>query len=207
MVTRYHAAIAWVFVALPSVVMADAGEASLVAHAFGGSAALGDPALESGTDTVSLAGVAARITYATHDTFAYETSVSVARTSQARFEDVMHEGRQGVLSRDNYLARVDSGIRLRMGVDYIPTVHLAVGVQAHAARRARFTTMAGNTAYGPPGSIRWAAVVSAGLGFDHRINARWTAGVSIVTTSALASDTVGQRLEGGVHISYSWYPR
>jgi hypothetical protein len=199
--------------ALPRTVQADAEEASLFMHAVSGAGMLGDPAAP-GTRTLPLAGTALRFTYATHDVFAYEAELAWSRTADvAVFEDVMFEGFTGDLERVSYLGRLQAGVRLRLGARYIPTLHLGAGVLAHAAMQSHFVIPNGSGAVvveGPGFALRWAPMASAGLGFDYRIDSHWVAGVSVSALSTLVPgpgvDDGLRSIEGGLHVSYFWYP-
>ena len=192
--------------ALPSPVHADAEEASLFVHAVSGAGMLGDPATP-GTRTLPFAGTALRFTYATHDVFAYEAELAWSRTADvAVFENVMFEGFTGDLERVSYLGRLQAGVRLRLGARYIPTVHLAAGVMAHAAMRSHFVLPGSVVVEGPGFALGWAPMASAGLGFDYRINARWAAGTSVSALSTLVPGDGFHSIEGELHVSYVWYP-
>jgi hypothetical protein len=196
--------------ALPGTVHADAEEASLFMHAVSGAGMLGDPATP-GTHILPLAGAALRFTYATHDVFAYEAELAWSRTAEvAVFEDVMSEGFTGNLERVSYLGRAQAGVRVRLGARYIPTLHLAAGVLAHAAMPSHFIIGNGPGAVvveGPGFALRWAPMASAGLGFDYRIDSHWVAGISISALSTFVPGDDGiHAIEGGLHVSYFWYP-
>jgi hypothetical protein len=195
---------------LPGLVYADAEEASLFMHAVSGAGMLGDPAAP-GTRTLPLAGAALRFTYATHDVFAYEAELAWSRTAGvAVFEDVMFEGFTGDLERVSYLGRLQAGVRLRLGARYIPTLHLAAGVLAHAAMQSHFVISNGPGAVvveGPRFALGWAPLASAGLGFDYRIDSHWVAGASVSALSTLVPGDDGfHSIEGELHVSYFWYP-
>jgi hypothetical protein len=202
--------------ALPDLARADAEEAALFMHAVSGAGMLGDPAAP-GTRTLPFAGTALRFTYATHDVFAYEAELAWSRTAGvAVFEGVTFEGFTGDLERVSYLGRLQAGVRLRLGARYIPTLHLGAGVLAHAATQSRFVIMDGPdgpdragavVVEGPGFALRWAPMASAGLGFDYRIDSHWVAGVSVSALSTLVPGDDGFRsIEGGLHVSYVWYP-
>lgn len=204
---RYMILLVACVAALPSLAHADAEEASIFVHAVSGTGMLGDPAAP-GTRTLPLAGTALRFTYATHDVFAYEAELAWSRTADvAVFEDVMFEGFTGDLERVSYLGRLQAGVRLRLGARYIPTLHLAAGVMAHAAMQSHFVLPGSIVVEGPGFALDWAPVASAGLGFDYRISARWVAGASVSALSTLVPDDDGiQSIEGELHVSYFWYP-
>lgn len=196
--------------ALPGLAHADAEEASLFMHAVSGAGMLGDPAAP-GTRTLPLAGAALRFTYATHDIFAYEAELAWSRTAGvAVFEDVMLESHAGDLERVSHLARLQAGVRLRLGARYIPTLHLAAGVLAHAAMPSHVVIAHQSGAVvveGPGFALRWAPMASAGLGFDYRIDSHWVAGIGISALSTLVPNDDGfHAIEGGLHVSYFWYP-
>ncbi|WP_233104167.1 hypothetical protein [Haliangium ochraceum] len=177
----------------------------MVVHASSGAATVDDPEAPDETRTAALAGLAARFTYATHDVFAYEAELSVMRAAPVRFDDVEWDALTGELERAGYLARLQAGCRLRLGAEYIPTLALAVGAQAHAATRARIVLESGEVMEGPEGAVRWTPIASAGLGFERRLGTQWVAGASVAAIAAL-TDRTTRALEAGVHISYFWYP-
>lgn len=193
--------------ALPGIARADAEEASLLVHALSGAGMLGDP-VAPGTRTLPFAGTALRFTYATHDVFAYEAELAWSRTADvAVFEDVMFAGFTGDLERVSYLGRLQAGVRLRLGARYIPTLHLAAGVLAHAAMQSHFVLPGSVVVQGPGFALDWAPVASAGLGFDYRIDSHWVAGASVSALSTLVPGDDGfHSIEGELHVSYFWYP-
>jgi hypothetical protein len=193
--------------ALPGTAHADAEEASLFVHALSGAGMLGDPRAP-GMRTVPIAGTALRFTYATHDVFAYEAELAWSRTADvAVFEDVMFAGFTGDLERVSYLGRLQAGLRLRLGARYIPTLHLAAGVLAHAAMQSHFVLPGAVVVPGPDFALDWAPMASAGLGFDYRIDSHWVAGASVSALSTLVPGDDGfHSIEGELHVSYFWYP-
>jgi hypothetical protein len=193
--------------ALPGTAHADAEEASLFVHALSGAGLLGDLAAP-GTRTLPFAGTALRFTYATHDAFAYEAELAWSRTAGvAVYEDVMFAGFEGDLERVSYLGRLQAGVRLRLGARYIPTLHLAAGVMAHAAMQSHFVLPGAVVVQGPGFALDWAPMASAGLGFDYRIDSHWVAGASVSALSTLVPGDDGfHSIEGELHVSYFWYP-
>jgi hypothetical protein len=215
MVTRMVSALcalACAFVAGPGPARADAWEASLDVRPLGGLAVLGDDAAPGQVQRSYLAGGAARMTYATRDLFAYEAELAVARSGLATYERVAWDEEMGELERITELARAQVGVRLRLGARFIPTVHVAVGGQARVPVPSRLLLADGSVIEGPNAPWSWALTVSGGLGFDYRINARWVAGVAVSAIQAfpLQAFPLGgarfQSLEGGLHVSYVWYP-
>ncbi|ACY15419.1 hypothetical protein [Haliangium ochraceum] len=198
------AAACWL--AVPGRAYGDAREASVVVHASSGAATVDDPEAPDETRTTALTGLAVRFSYATHDAFAYEAELSVARTAPVLFDGAALDASTGQMERASYLARVQAGCRLRLGAAYIPTLSLGVGAQAHAATQAHILLDGGLVMEGPDGALRWAPIASAGLGFEHRLGAQWVAGVSMTAVTALTGRT-HRSIEGGVHVSYFWYPK
>ncbi|ACY18846.1 hypothetical protein [Haliangium ochraceum] len=191
--------------ALANDARADEQEASVYVHALSGVAALDDPAAPDDAKLTPIAGLAARISYAAHDLFAYEVECAISRGAVTSFDDVHWDTVMGEMQRRSYLGRLQTGVRLRLGARYVPTLHVALGVQAHTASQSRLVMAAGGVIDGPGSSTRWAPIASAGLGYEHRIGIHWLAGVSVSATSALTSDVM-RSIEGSMHVSYAWYP-
>lgn len=194
----------------PGVAWADAGEASIDVHPIGGLAVLDDDAAPGQSDQSYLAGAAARMSYATHDRFAYRLELAAARSGLASYQGVDWDGAMGELYRVSELARAQVGIELRLGARYIPIVHMAVGGLARAAGPSSLRLADGTVIAGPGASWSWALTVSGGLGFEYRVNAQWIAGVSASAIRAFPVFPLGgaqfQSIEGGFHVSYFWYP-
>lgn len=211
---------------------ADRGEMSVYVHLGTGLASTGDAAIrardgaspggederskvlsstERPTDSVGLGSGVLRVTYATHDWFAYEASVSFARTTSARFADVTWRGADGDMLRAWNLGRVQAGARARLGARYIPTIHGFLGGQLRSASRARFAS--DYVAVGPEPRRQWELIAGVGVGLDYRLSARWLVGGDVTLLQAF--DPGGgpegalplRSLEGAVYVGYAWYPR
>jgi hypothetical protein len=211
MVTRACCtALAFALACIPATARADAWEASLDVRPLGGLAVLGDEAAPGQVTMAYLSGGAARMTYATHDLFAYEVELAVARSGLAVYEGVRWDEEMGELERITELARAQVGVRLRLGARYIPTMHVAVGGQGRVPVPSRLLLADGSVLEGPDAPWSWALTVSGGLGFDYRIHARWVAGVAVSAIQAVPVSPLGgarfQSIEGGLHVAYVWYP-
>ncbi|WP_233104248.1 hypothetical protein [Haliangium ochraceum] len=192
--------------ALPAAAHADEDEASVFVHALSGAAMLDDPAVSGETRVTPLAGVAARLAYATHDAFAFEAELALSRTSLARFDDFMFEGYAGRMQRASVLGRIQTGVRFRSGLWNRPSLHVAVGALAHSARPS-LLVMSGGNVEGPGEVMRWAPMASVGVGFERRLDSDWTVGASVTALSTLGLGVDSHSIEGSFHASYSWYPR
>jgi hypothetical protein len=187
---------------------ADADEASLHAQVHFGLARVGDPVAGDETDTADFLGIGVRATYARSDWFAYELHATWNQLGRSALYDVPD---QPLMIRRLSWARLDAGVTGRFGVEYIPTLHAAVGVQGRFGGEALIDV-------GP-----WAALAddayatfdlvgSVGAGFDWRTPGEgdhWVLGGMVTVQRALLS--TGPRFEAGavlVHAAYyfSWFP-
>ena len=189
---------------------ADAKEASLHAHVIGGVARLGEDDAATPA-TVALVGVGARFTYAFSHHLAWEAAMAVETATAASYADHPNPagtGFRGTLSRTTRLARLELGATARLGVRYIPTIHLGVGVATRfrGAASFRFQGTTDDDAF--PAELALDLVAVAGVGFDYRISRRWIAGVSAEGRHAVPLGGPSfDSVEGFVHVAAYWYPR
>jgi hypothetical protein len=203
-------AIALGLLARPPSAHADAKEASLHVHAVGGAARLGEDDADAPA-TVALAGVAARFTYAFSHHLAWEATTAFETGTAAQYDDYPNPdgtGFIGTLTRTTRLARLELGDTARLGVRYIPTIHLGVGVVTRFRGAASFTLQGGTDDDALPSDIKLDLVAVGGLGFDYRINRRWIAGISAEARHAVPLGGPSfDSVEGFLHLAYYWYPR
>ncbi len=190
----------------------DRREASVHAELVGGALTTGDADAGGATDTVSLAGLAVRSSYATHDSFQYDVAVTVLRGGSAafashRFTPAGRPPVDGPYQVGTVLTRLDGGVTFRLGVRWIPTARLAAGVQLRRLGAAVVDSGAGATTGRDPG-LALDLVGSATIGLDHRINRRLIVGAAAGITVALPLGGAACRsLEFTIHGAYYWYPR
>lgn len=201
---------------LPGPAHADRREASLHAHLIGGLATSADAAASSSAST-PLGGLAVRASYATTNAFQYDAALSLLATGGAGFPEATFAppGRPpvtGAYTVAQQLARLDGGVTVRPGVVWIPTVRLAVGVQARRAGGPVVTSggmeITGRDRTGRGADLGVDAVGVATVGLDHRVNRRLLVGVAAGASYAVPLGGEAFRtLELTVHVSRYWYPR
>ena len=202
----WRALVAAVLVA-PSAASADRYEVSLHVQPIGGVAWFED----AGTSTraqVSMAGLGLRATYGYRDWLALEAEARGAAFGVARWDDVMAsvEGTptSGDVERTAQTARLTGAATLRLGVAWIPTVSLGLGVQV---RRWGQGTLR-DTPLVPDGreaGMDLAPVALARVGLDRRLNRRVVVGAAVGGAYAYSSEAQAE-IEGLVFASYYFYP-
>lgn len=205
------AALVLVAAAAPTAAHADRREASLHAQLVGGVLSTGDVDA-TGSARAALGGLAVRASYANRDSFQYDLALSLFGHGEAAFaaRTFMPEGRPPVTGPyrvGGQLTRLDGGVTLRLGVRWIPTVRVGLGVQLRRLGGA-MVTAGPVTAEARPDHLQLDLVGTTALGLDHRINRRLIVGAS--AGGSLAAPLGGARgatAEVTVHAAYYWYPR
>jgi hypothetical protein len=186
---------------------ADKDEASFHSQVQVGQATLGDHGMSDATDTMSMLGVGARATYATNNWYAYEAHLTWAQPGRSLYL----ERKDGLaVTRQMSWLRLDAGVSARLGVEYVPIVHAAIGPQTRFGGRARqsFQTWT----YEGDSYVTFDVVGTLGLGFDWRPPGegdRWVFGVLGTVERALWS--TGPAFETrslGFHVGhyFYWFP-
>lgn len=190
----------------------DRAEASLHAHAVGGVAMVSDQATNE-TAVAPLVGVAARASYARSDWFQYDAQLTIASTSAASFDAgsfrFNDEAANDVpFQLTTRLVRFDLGATFRFGVKVIPTVRVAVGIDARF-RGAPVVSLGGSEqeADGRHGDIATDLVGTGAVGLDYRVGPRLIAGASIGGSLAVPFGGPDWRtVEASAHVAYYFYP-
>lgn len=194
--------------AAPATAAADADETSVHLELGGGLATVGDPAGGT-TETTPTAGGAARFTLARVDWLAYEVTGYGLATGTARHTDLMFEGLDAEIERRVTALGVEGGASLRLGVRWIPIVAVAIGPQVRLYPRVPALepeTAAVLGSYDGESVLDLAARVSVGI--DHRLSARWVAGVRLDARQTLGlGDGALTSVGATVHVAYYWYAR
>lgn len=211
---------AWPWIAAaalaPAGAAADRREASVHAQLVGGVATLADAA-SSSRGHAPLGGVAVRASYATHNVFQYDASLALLATAGAELES-------GRFTRPGYpaftapysiatqLARLDGGVTLRLGVEWIPTIRLAGGFQTRRSGPPQVDTGGGVVSAvadtGRDSDLSIDLVGSVAVGLDHRIDRRFIVGVAVGGSLAVPLGGEAFRtVEITGHAAYYFYPR
>ena len=117
----------------------------------------------------------------------------------------------GFLDRATRVTYLQPGATLRLGTKWIPTLYVGLGVGGRYQTAAHFhVDVRGTVEHFTPDDmglgVKLDLVGSVRLGFEHRFDRHWTAGVS-----AGASHFVGvgmpdlQLMDASVGVAYSWY--
>jgi hypothetical protein len=192
----------------PKAVHADADEASLHAQVHLGMARVGDPMAGGATDTADFLGIGLRATYARSDWFAYELHATWNQLGRSALYDVPD---QPLMIRRLSWARLDAAVTGRFGVEYIPTLHAALGVQGRFGGEA-VSDVGPWAVLADDDYATFDLVATLGAGFDWRPPGEgdhWVLGGMVTAQRALLS--TGPRFEAGavlVHAAYyfSWFP-
>jgi hypothetical protein len=185
---------------------ADEAETSFHAQLHLGLATFGDPGLPDATDTAGFVGFGARATYATNDWYAYEAHLTWGQLAPRAAEFVVDE--QSRFVRPLSWLRLDTGITARLGVQYIPTLHAALGVQTRFGGDA-FVSYPSWSFQDEDSYVTLDLVGTLGAGFDWRPPGpgdHWVAGALAMVQRALW--TTGPRYEARAvmfHVAYYFY--
>lgn len=188
--------------ALPRDVLADADEMSVHVQVPFGKVTISDPDLKGELFDAMVAGLSGRMTYATSNWWAYELHAGWERMSRL-IDGEPFQSSAEYLWRSIGWARVELGVTARLGVDVIPTMHAAIGVQARV--------------YKTWEHIHWQSfkdiscwlepLVTVGAGLDYRINKHWVIGAMGLRRQTIPIGAPGHsHWLGLVHASFYWYP-
>jgi len=213
--TRCAAALAVVaVVAVPSGAGADRREASVHAHVLGAFLSVGDTASRR-AGTGPAAGIAARASFATRNSYQYDLAVSLlagrASFDEGTFGAPGQPSRTGPFTVATQAVRLDGGVTFRLGVRWIPTLRLAAGLQGRH-RGAPVVTVGGvllsSAQTGRTADFQLDAVGVADLGLDYRVGRRLVIGAAAGASYAVPLGGESSRtLEVTAHAAYYWYPR
>ncbi len=195
---------------------ADRREASLHAQVVGGVATLGDGDA-NGTSSTPLGGLAVRASYATHNLWQYDVALSLLGTGEASFPSTTFVPAErpavtGPYTISQQVTRLDGGLTFRLGVAWIPTARVALGVQGRRHGGPVVSNgmrqVSGEADTGRSSEIGLDVIGAATVGLDHRINRRLIVGAAAGATVAvpLGGETF-RSFEATLHASYYWYPR
>jgi hypothetical protein len=195
---------------------ADRRETSLHAHMVGGLAMAGD-ADTSDTGSAPLGGLAVRASYATHNSFQYDLSISLLATGNASYPSTtfMPPGRPSVTGPytiAQQVTRLDAGVTFRLGAAWIPTIRLALGGQGRRSGgpvvMSGGSEVTGDEQLGRGSEVGFDLVGTTTVGLDHRLNRRLIVGAAVGTSMAvpLGGDAF-RTFEGTVHAAYYFYRR
>jgi hypothetical protein len=119
----------------------------------------------------------------------------------------------GRLVRTTRLAQLRAGTTLRLGVAWVPTVHLGLGIGGRTRTAATLRDAEHNTTFdvtpdGMNASVALDFVAIAGVGFEHRLDERWSVGVHVEAAHAIGFGSPPLDLfSAGFSVAYTWYPR
>lgn len=199
---------------LSSTAAADRYEATVSVRPVGGVARVDDVGAPEPA-TVAAAGLTGGLAWGLRNWLDVGAEVLALGMPAARYDGatlpVSNNPQMGTLERTTRLAQLRLGATLRLGVAWVPTLHLGVGAGARQRSAARLTVDAGGgTTLQPddePGGLAFDVVAVARAGLDHRVNRRWTLGVAGGITQCVGLGAPNlQILEATVNVAYSWYP-
>jgi hypothetical protein len=196
---------------------ADRGEASVHTQVQSGQATLGELESPGASDTAPFLGVGARATYAISNWYAFEASLGhgwLTRTAHYSLEP-----RTGLERHWNMSwTQVNLGIIARLGVRFIPTLHVSLGVQ-HRAWQGRERERKSLDC--PPKEEEdlpmpcitdldrqstMELVGTLGTGVDYRLGEHWITGLAVSAQRTMVAESPFQTIVATFHISYYFYP-
>lgn len=174
------------------------------------------PGGERTTATAYGAGGAISLGYGVRNWLDISAEVAAVQLATAEYAgaEVLVGGspRTGLVTRGTRSGQLRLGATLRLGVSWVPSVYLGVGIGGRMRGAATFVLHEDGRTLdlvpdGLDAEIGADLVPLVRLGLEHRLTPRWTLGVS-----AGASYWIGlgapsaQAVEVGLLSSYSWYP-
>ena len=118
----------------------------------------------------------------------------------------------GHLTRTTRLVQLRAGATLRLGVGWVPTVHLGLGIGGrvlsagvlHDEEHARTFVV---TPDGMSEGVAMEVLACARIGFEHRLDRRWSVGLDAEASYAVGVGTPPLEVAAaGVSLAYTWYP-
>jgi hypothetical protein len=174
---------------------------------------------EAGTavrDRVRANGFAGGLSWGVRNWLDLGGELVASRFGEARYDRVMalvdDSPMTGPLKRRSQIAQLRGVATLRLGVAWVPTLQLALGVGARQQTSALLCgwSVKGETIYVPDGleaGFKLDFVAAVRVGFEHRFTEHWTVGIS-----AGASRTIGigaadiQITDTALSVARVWYP-
>ncbi|MEJ7597353.1 MAG: hypothetical protein WKG01_05540 [Kofleriaceae bacterium] len=144
-----------------------------------------------------------------------DLELAATTMAEARYPDAMVRVSDnlvaGELRRTTRIAQLRAGATMRLGVGWVPTVHVGLGAGARARTAATLrVTSGGGIDLAPddaPAELTLDVVALIRVGLDHRITRRWTVGLAAGATQSFGSGAPDvQVLDAAVSFAYSWYP-
>jgi hypothetical protein len=118
----------------------------------------------------------------------------------------------GRLVRSTRVVQLRAGATFRLGVAWVPSLHLGIGIGSRMRTNATLVDDEHDGAFNvtPDGMGANAAfdfVALARLGFEHRLGARWSVGAHVETARAVGFNTPAlDMFSAGLSLGYTWYP-
>jgi hypothetical protein len=187
---------------------ADEAELSLHTQLQLGLARFGDPAdIRPMTEGAGFLGIGARATYAIHDWYAFEAHLSWGQLTPGPATFTMQDG--STLVRSLSWLRLDGGITARLGVEYVPTIHAAIGVQSRFGGDA-FVSYPVWDAPGGDSYVTFDLMSTFGAGFDWRPPGdgdHWVfGGLAMLQRALWTTGPSYDAISMVVHVAYYFYP-
>jgi hypothetical protein len=174
---------------------------------------------EAGTavqDRVRATGFAGGLSWGVRNWLDLGGELAASRFGEARYDRVMalvdDSPMAGPLKRRSQVAQLRGVATLRLGVAWVPTLQLALGLGARQQTSAllRGWSVKGETIYVPDGleaGFKLDLVAAVRVGFEHRFTPSWTVGVSAGTSQAIGIGTADIRItDASVSVARVWYP-
>jgi hypothetical protein len=118
----------------------------------------------------------------------------------------------GRVTRTTRVAQLRVGATFRLGLAWVPTVYVGAGPSARipTAGTLRIDGRGDTLDLTPDGmaaALQFDACVVARLGFEHRIDRRWSVGVVVDASHTLGlGGSPVDLVSAGISLAYTWYP-
>lgn len=200
--------------ATSSSAMADRYEATIAVRPSGALALVNEEGAKSAAQVVGGGGTIG-FAYGVRNWLDLGAELGGWALAQAEYADatvnVTGTPKTGVVTRTSRLAQLRGGATFRFGVGWVPTVYVGVAVGA----RLRGAATLVRDAQGPIGitpddgasSVTLEVAPVARLGLSHRVDRRWSVGLSVGATYGVGIGAPALTLlDATLELAYSWYP-
>jgi hypothetical protein len=218
-----RAVLAWAALAASSLAaphaMADRYEATVAVRPLAGHGRIAENAIHAPRDASASSyggGGALTAGYGVRNWLDVGAELSAAGFGEVTYDEsqvtVMGIRSAGRVTRASRFVQFHMGPTVRLGVAWVPTVYLGVGVSARVPTTATLVRDGRNDPItlvpdGMAAGVQLDACAAARVGFEHRLTPRWSAGVAAGATRTLGfTASPMQVIWAGLSVSYTWYP-
>jgi hypothetical protein len=206
--------IALVSLVTASTAVADRYEATISLRPFGELARVGEDGAPSAATTPG-GGISGGLSYGVRNWLDIGGEVLATGLVQSSYSGAMvtiaGTPRTGDVARTTRLLGVRGGATLRLGVGWVSTIYLGFGVGGRQRTQALLVRV-GDEAVdlkpdGGDAKVFADLLATVRLGFERRVNRRWSIGIGGSATHCVAIGAPALDLvEAGISLAYTWYP-